>query len=302
MRKVTRRGARRDRWRSRKGLAVVLAAMLIGGGAAFAATDPLGWWSANQARQGTGPIRIARTHANDPTDQLPSAIGRPFRCTASHSGQRYSLLDAIRPPVALTRAKLTAAIAPALAAGKISTEKAARFRAELAAVPDSFFHKFEFASRFGTYGGVDIRQRTNVRAAPRRPCVPGLSERRIRTALSRSQRRYRRADRRWRVRRTTGRGLAARDSTATAELQPPARHHLHPGRVPAPHRHGSKRDHEQLVIQWRPDPDKSQPAAKTARPSMIARPNSRPRSGLTLGRSGVSGVRRRRWMSHRRTP
>ena len=152
-------GARRDRWRSRKGLAVVLTTMLIGGGAAFAATDPLGWWSANpgEARYGTNPALHVRTPTIQQISCRPQSAGS-FRCTASHSGQRYSLLDAIRPPVALTRAKLAAAIEPALAAGKISRAKAARFRIELAAVPDSFFHKYEFASRFGTYGGgVDIR-------------------------------------------------------------------------------------------------------------------------------------------------
>ena len=149
------RGLLRDRWRSRRGLVIVLATLLIGGGAAFAATDPLGWWSANQgeARYGSNPALRVRT----PTIQRISCQARSagsFRCTAARSGQRYSLIDAIRPPVTLTRAKFTAGIARALAAGKISGAQAVRFRADLAAVPDSFFPKFGFASRFGTYGGV----------------------------------------------------------------------------------------------------------------------------------------------------
>ena len=132
----------------------MLATLLIGGGAAFAATDPLGWWSANQgeARYGANPALHVRT----PTIQQISCQAQSagsFRCTAARSGQRYSLIDAIRPPVTLTRAKFTASIAQALAAGKISSAQAARFSADLAAVPDSFFHKYEFASRFGTYGG-----------------------------------------------------------------------------------------------------------------------------------------------------
>jgi hypothetical protein len=41
----------------------VLAATLIVGGAAFAATDPLGWWSANpgEARYGANPAIRVRT-------------------------------------------------------------------------------------------------------------------------------------------------------------------------------------------------------------------------------------------------
>jgi hypothetical protein len=46
-----------------------------------------------------------------------------------------------------------AAIAKALAARTITRREAARFRADLAAVPDDFFRKFDVASRFGTYSG-----------------------------------------------------------------------------------------------------------------------------------------------------
>ena len=148
-----RRGPRRNRGRSPRGLVIVLATLLFVGGAAFAATDPLGWWSANpgEARYGANPALHVRT----PTIQQISCQAQPgghFRCTAAQSGQRYSLLDAIRPPVSLNRAKFTAGIARALAAGKITRAQAAKFRADLAAVPDSFFRKFEVASRFGTYG------------------------------------------------------------------------------------------------------------------------------------------------------
>ena len=48
-----------------------------GGGAAFAATDPLGWWSASPGR---GEVRrqsgVPRAYANDPADRLPDAVGR----------------------------------------------------------------------------------------------------------------------------------------------------------------------------------------------------------------------------------
>jgi hypothetical protein len=145
----------RRRWaRSPRGLALVLAALLLGGGAAFAASDPLGWWSANpgEAKYGANPTFHVRTPTIPQIGCETRSTGQ-FRCTAWHPGQRYSLEDAIRGPVALTRARFTAGIAQALAAGTISAAQAARFRADLAAVPDSFFGKYEVASRFGTYSG-----------------------------------------------------------------------------------------------------------------------------------------------------
>lgn len=148
------RGSRRQWARPPRGLALVLAALLLGGGAAFAATNPLGWWSSNpsEAKYGANPALHVRT----PTIQqigCQTQSARQFRCAAWQSGQRYVLQDAIRGPIAFTRAKFTAAIAQALAAGRITTAQAAKFRADLAAVPDSFFREYEAASRYGTYGG-----------------------------------------------------------------------------------------------------------------------------------------------------
>jgi hypothetical protein len=148
------RPTRRHRARPPRGLALVLAALLLGGGAAFAAIDPLGWWSANpgEAKYGANPELHVRTPTIPQIGCQTRSAGQ-LRCGARHSGQRYSLEDAIRGPVALTRAKVTAGIAQALAAGTISAAQAARFRADLAAAPDSFFREYEVASRFGTYGG-----------------------------------------------------------------------------------------------------------------------------------------------------
>ena len=257
------RGARRHRWRSRRGLVIVLATLLIGG-AAFAATDPLGWWSANQgeARYGANPALHVRT----PTIQQISCQAQSagsFRCTAARSGQRYSLIDAIRPPVTLTRAKFTASIAHALAAGKISSAQA-RFRADLAAVSDSFFRKYQFASGSVPPAAAGSRERRTVVPPP-----GFLSSWSVRTSgrheLPRSQRRHRHTGRRRRLHGRTDRGLAASATTAT-ELQPPARRQLHPSRVPATRRHAPNRDHEQLVIEWRLGPHRSKPAGRTAKP------------------------------------
>ena len=148
------RGLRRNRSSSPKGLVIVLATLLIGGGAAFAATDPLGWWSANpgEAKYGANPALHVRTPTIQEIGCQMQSAGH-FHCAAARSGQRYTLIDAIRPPIILTRAKLSAAIAQARAAGSISSSQAARFKADLAAVPDSFFREYRLASRFGTYGG-----------------------------------------------------------------------------------------------------------------------------------------------------
>jgi hypothetical protein len=166
------RGRWRNPGRSPRGLAIVFATLLIGGGAAFAATDPLGWWSANpgEAKYGANPA----VHVRTPTIQeitCRSQSAGQFRCTAARSGQRYYRVDAIEPPGTLTRAKFTAAMSQDLAAGKMSSAQAAKFKADLAAVPDSFFRKFDLASRFGTYGAVGEMGNGRTLAPP--PGVPG---------------------------------------------------------------------------------------------------------------------------------
>ena len=148
------RAARRRSWRSPRGLALVLAAVALGGGAALAASDPFGWWNANpgEARYGANPALHVRTPTAPVISCRARAVGG-FRCVPSRSGQRYALIDAIQPPTTLTRAGVLTDISRELAAGKLSPAAAARQRADVAAVPDSFFREWQLASRFGTYGG-----------------------------------------------------------------------------------------------------------------------------------------------------
>ncbi|MGP0048270.1 MAG: hypothetical protein ACLPZR_05385, partial [Solirubrobacteraceae bacterium] len=149
-------------------LIVVLAATVIAGGAALAATDPLGWWSANPtyARYGSNPA--VRVHT--PTARLIACArsGEVLRCLPAtyepvsgvelvnghrSTAQLYTFIDAIRPPAhGFTRRAVLADIARRRAGGAMSAAQAARFRADLAAVPDSFFTEFELATRYGTYG------------------------------------------------------------------------------------------------------------------------------------------------------
>jgi hypothetical protein len=163
------RARRLGRWiavRSSRRLILVLAAALTVGGGAFAATDPLGWWSTNPtyAKYGSNPpvhvrtptareITCARSggvlRCSPASYELPSGHANGRRSTA----QMYTPIDAIRPPVhGVTRATLLTYIARRRAAGTMSAAQAARLRADIAAVPDSFFTEFELASRYGTYG------------------------------------------------------------------------------------------------------------------------------------------------------
>jgi hypothetical protein len=65
------------------------------------------------------------------------------------TGQGYVKIDAIQPPQAASlfiRSHFNAVIAKQLAAGKMTGAVAARFRADVANVPDSFFTKLRVAS------------------------------------------------------------------------------------------------------------------------------------------------------------
>ena len=173
--------------RSSRRLIVVVVVLVTAGGAAFAATNPLGWWSTNptEARYGSNPA----VHVRTPTQQQ-IACGRSggvLRCSpASYelpSGvelvnghrsteQLYTLVDAIRPPYrGFTRHALLTYIAQRRAAGAMTVAQAARFRADIAAVPNSFFTQLEHGG-YGTYGAGGETRKGRTLVPP--PGVPSL--------------------------------------------------------------------------------------------------------------------------------
>jgi hypothetical protein len=153
---------------------VVLAAVVITGGAAFAATDPLGWWSANPTYAKYGSNSAVRVHTPTAREIACAPSGEVLRCSPARvelpsgvelvnghrsTAQLYTLIDAIHPPAhSFTRHALLAYIARRRAVGAMSAAQAAHFRADITTVPDSFFAEFELGTRYGTYGvGGEIR-------------------------------------------------------------------------------------------------------------------------------------------------
>jgi hypothetical protein len=168
-----------------RGLVLVLAVLGLGVGGAFAATDPMGWWSSN-------PSEVH--YRVNPDARVPTPVAAQIRCAAgggerlrctpqqercyqvgqstpycklSGTGLPYRKIDAISAPPsnsALSRPGLTRAIAKALAARRMTAAQAARFHDDLAHVPDGFFTELRLAGQYGTYGtgGETKNGRTRV--------------------------------------------------------------------------------------------------------------------------------------------
>jgi hypothetical protein len=150
--------ARPSRRRTRRGLALVLAALVVGAGGAVAATDPFGWRSKNPdtAKFAVNPALRVRTPSAQQITCRPAPGG--WRCRPGGAGQVYQRIDAIRGPARdLTRARFAAGISHNVADGAVTAAQAAKARADLASVPASFFTELEIASRYQTYGGGNGR-------------------------------------------------------------------------------------------------------------------------------------------------
>lgn len=170
-----------------RGLVLVLAVFTLGVGGALAATDPMGWWSSNptEARYHLNANMRVRTPTAQQIRCESSGAGM-FHCTSAHEncyqvGQRapycklsgaglpYTKIDAIRAPPSssvLSRAGFGKAISKALSARTMTPAKAARFRADVARVPDSFFTELRLGERYGTYGSGGATRDGKTRVPP----------------------------------------------------------------------------------------------------------------------------------------
>ena len=137
----------------RSGLGVTLAVLCLGGGAAFAATNPFGWWSSNPSA-----ARYAvdtHVHVRTPTEQQVSChAGRSgFTCSPAGPGQQYRFVVRVQRPGRLnmiTRANFLTWIAHAQGIHGLTSAVASRLRADIARVPDSFFTEFRLGARYAT--------------------------------------------------------------------------------------------------------------------------------------------------------
>ena len=166
--------------RSPRGLALVFALLVLGAGGALAATDPMGWWASapGQASYGANvAVHVRTPSAQDLRCGQPAGgalrcvpaheecgptAGGGFRCILSGHGLAYMKEAAIPAPQRVqlfTRASFLSHLAASQANGTVSAADAARFRADIAAVPNSFFTMLRLADRFGTFGsGTDNAQ------------------------------------------------------------------------------------------------------------------------------------------------
>jgi len=147
-------GRTRRAW-SARAVTIAFASLLVGAGAAVAATDPFGLWrssSPGTARYSVDPARHVAT-STPSLIRCAAAGSAGSRCGAQVSGQAYELIDRIQAPTALTRGAMTAALLQRVRGGQISTATQTGFRADLAAVSDAFFARLNEAMRFGTVGG-----------------------------------------------------------------------------------------------------------------------------------------------------
>jgi len=152
--------------RSARGLAAIGATLIVGVGGALAATDPMAWWSTapDQAFYASNPsVHVATPAAV--TVSCWTKAGGSYICTPTNvlrQGLTYVRLGSVRRPqhVSLfTRRSFLAHVNAARAQGRISAVDSARLRADIAAVPDSFFTMMTFTA---DYGGFGVMSRTTA--------------------------------------------------------------------------------------------------------------------------------------------
>lgn len=149
-----RETARRMRWPRRRVVAVLIAATVLAGcGAALRAADPFGFWRSSApdtASYGVNPgAHVVAPAAGGIGCRLTAP--ETLTCTAGRGGIRYSMIhDTTSAPARFSRASALAAITKELAAKQISATGARVLRADVKAVPASFFPEFLELARFQT--------------------------------------------------------------------------------------------------------------------------------------------------------
>jgi hypothetical protein len=165
-----RDGRRRRPFGRRRGIPIVaIAALLVIGGGAVAATDPLGLFRSpnpGTAIYGVDPSR----HVRPPTETsiaCPAHPGPVLRCGAGLGGQRYMLIDHVESNGGsrLTRANMLRALEQERRSGLFPARTVRRVEADLAAVSDGFLAHLREMLRFGTLS-------TSLTSASGRPVAP----------------------------------------------------------------------------------------------------------------------------------
>lgn len=150
---------RRLSMRSHRMVAVATASLLLGTGAAVAATDPFGLWRSSRpdtARYAVDTSNQVRG-ATPPIVHCAPAAAEPLHCAARQTGQIYARVDGVAAPSEFTRAGLTAALLRAAERGQVTPAAEQRIRSDLAAVSNGFLARLNELMRFGTTGGGETR-------------------------------------------------------------------------------------------------------------------------------------------------
>jgi hypothetical protein len=138
------------RWRV---VAVALAVIVLGAGAAIAATgfDILGWVASDNPSDATFSIDTGRVVSGPVPDSLACAAAvneGTFACAPGRGGRwTYVFHNRVEAQPPFTRESALAALADAERAGSIDRELAEQVRADLQAVGDEFFRNIDLLRR-----------------------------------------------------------------------------------------------------------------------------------------------------------
>jgi hypothetical protein len=152
-----RESPRRIWWPRRRVVSVlIIATVLAGCGAALRAADPFGFWRSaapGSAQYGVNPaVHVVAPKAGEIGCTLSGSAA--LTCQPGRSGIRYDMISETTTavPRQFTRQSALRAIATGLADGRVSATGARHLRADILAVPGSFFAAYEELGRFETMG------------------------------------------------------------------------------------------------------------------------------------------------------